>query len=104
MAFHGIAATGRSARQSDWGIEMAVTQRSGKPVKMFAAVVGGGALVALGVVGALSGGSSPATHQDIATGEMTMGGTATANYTETSIETSMAVPADKAKPFGGSGS
>ena len=83
---------------------MAVTQRSGKPVKMFAAVVGGRAMVALGVVGALSGGSSPATHQVIATGEMTMGATATADYTETSIETSMAVPADKAKPFGGSGS
>jgi hypothetical protein len=34
---------------------------------------------------------------------MTMGATATADYSETTIATSMAVPADKAPPFGGSG-
>jgi hypothetical protein len=81
---------------------MAVTQRSGKPVKMFAAVVGGGAMVALGVVGALSGGSSAPAPAVLSVGEMTMGATATVGYSAT-IETSMAVPADKAAPFGGSG-
>jgi hypothetical protein len=67
-------------------------------VKTFAAVVGGGAMVGLGVVGALSGGSSPATHQFVATSQMTLGSTATADYTETSMATSAATPAAKATP------
>jgi hypothetical protein len=100
MASHGVVATGRSERESDWGIEMAVTQRSGKPVKMFAAVVGGGAMVALGVVGALAGGSSAPAPAVLSVGEMTMGATATVGYSAT-METSMAVPADKAPPYGG---
>jgi hypothetical protein len=97
MVSHGVAACGRSEQDSDWGNEMVVTQRSGKTVKTFAAVVGGGALVAIGVVSALTAGSSPGAHQ-VATGVMTMGSTATADYTETSVQTSMALPADKATP------
>ena len=82
---------------------MAVIRRPGKRVKTFAALVGGGAMVAMGVVTALTGGgSSGAPARVMSVGEMTMGDTATVGYSAT-IETSMAVPADKAKPFGGSG-
>ena len=101
MESHGVAASGRSARESDWGTEMVVTQRSGKSVKTLAAVVGGGAMVALGIVGALSGGSSAQAPAVLSVGEMTMGATATADYSETTIATSLAVPADKAPPYGG---
>jgi hypothetical protein len=98
MVSHGVAACGRSEQDTDWGNEMVVTQRSGKTVKTFAGVVGGGALVAMGVVSALTAGSSPGAHQSIAVGEMTMGDTVTADYTETSVQTSVALPADKATP------
>ena len=98
MESHGVTVSGRSERDSDWGIEMVVTRRSGKKAKAFAAVVGGGAMVALGIVGALSGGSSPAPHQVVAVGVMTMGATATADYTETQVATSLAAPGDKATP------
>ena len=80
---------------------MVVTQRSGKSVKTLAAVVGGGAMVVLGIVGALSGGSSAPAPAVLSVGEMTMGATATADYSETTIATSLAVPADKAPPYGG---
>ena len=56
---------------------MVVTRRSGKSVKTFAAVVGGGAMVALGIVGALSGGSSAQAPAVLSVGELTMGATAT---------------------------
>jgi hypothetical protein len=79
---------------------MLVTRRSGKSVKMFAAVVGGGAMVALGAAGVLT--SSSETPVNLSVGEMTMGATDTVAYSAT-METSMAVPADKAPPFGGSG-
>jgi hypothetical protein len=79
---------------------MVVTRRSGKSVKTLAAVVGGGAMVVLGIVGALSGGSSAPAPAVLSVGEMTMGATATAAYSAT-IETSMAVPTDKAPPYGG---
>jgi hypothetical protein len=70
---------------------------------MFAAVVGGGAMVALGAAGVLTGGSSSSeTPVNLSVGEMTMGATDTVAYSAT-METSMAVPADKAPPFGGSG-
>ncbi len=82
---------------------MAGYRRLNMKVKTVAAVVGGGAMVALGVVGAASAGSGPAAPSVLSVGEMTMGNTATADYTETSVQTSVAVPADKAKPFGGSG-
>jgi hypothetical protein len=77
---------------------MVVTQRSGKSVKTLAAVVGGGAMVALGIVGALSGGSSAQAPAVLSVGVMTMGATATADYTETSMATSLAAPGDKATP------
>ena len=98
MDSHGVAASGRSERESDWGIEMVVTRRSGKSVKTFAAVVGGGAMVALGIVGALSAGSSAPAPAVLSVGELTMGATATADYTETSVQTSVALPGDKATP------
>ena len=98
MESHGVTASGRSARESDWGIEMVVTRRSGKSVKTLAAVVGGGAMVVLGIVGALSGGSSAPAPAVLSVGEMTMGATATADYTETSMATSLAAPGDKATP------
>ena len=98
MESHGVTASGRSERGSDWGIEMVVTRRSGKSVKTLAAVVGGGAMVALGIVGALSGGSSAQAPTVLSVGVMTMGATATADYTETSMATSMAAPVDKATP------
>ena len=70
---------------------------------MLAAVVGGSAVVALGTISAFTGGgSSGAPAVVMSVGEMTMGDTATVGYSAT-IETSVAVPTDKAKPFGGSG-
>jgi hypothetical protein len=88
----------RSEQDSDWGIEMVVTQRSGKTVKRLAAVVGGGALVAIGVMSAIIGGGGSAAHVTLSVGVMTMGATQTADYAKTSIETTMAVPAAKATP------
>ena len=82
---------------------MAGHRRLNTKAKMIAAVVGGGAMMALGVAGAISGGSGPAAPAVVSAPKMTMGDTATADYTETSVQTSMAVPADKAKPYGGSG-
>ena len=71
-------------------------------VKTVAAVIGGGAMVALGAFGVFSGGSAPTAHMVVSAPEMSLGSTATAAYSATE-ETSMAVPTDKAKPFGGSG-
>ncbi len=82
---------------------MAVNGRRGKRVKALAAVVGGSAMVALGAVSAFTGGgSSGAPAVVMSVGQMTMGDTATVAYSATE-ETSVAVPVDKAKPFGGSG-
>ena len=81
---------------------MAGIRRFDTKVKTAAAVVGGGAMVALGIVGAISAGSGPANPSVMSAGEMTMGSTATAGYSATLV-TSVAVPTDKAKPFGGSG-
>ena len=77
---------------------MVVIRRSRKKATTFAAVIGGCAMVALGVVGALSGGSSAPAPAVLSVGEMTMGATATADYTETSVQTSVALPGDKATP------
>ena len=92
----------RSGLVSDWGSEMAVIRRPGKRVKTFAAVLGGGAMVALGAVSAFTGGGSSGAPAMVSATQMTMGDTATVNYSATE-ETSMAVPTDKAPPFGGSG-
>jgi hypothetical protein len=98
MISHGAVTCGRIERESDWGFEMVVTQRSGKSLRRLAAVVGGGAMVALGVVGALTAGGGSATHVNLSVSEMTMGATQTADYTETSVQTSVAAPGDKATP------
>jgi hypothetical protein len=66
-------------------------------VKKLAAVIGGGAMVALGVVGAFTGGGQAAAPSVVSAPEMSMADTATAAYSATE-ETSMAVPADKASP------
>jgi hypothetical protein len=65
--------------------------------KALAAIVGAGALVTLGTVGALSVGSSTEAPVVMSVGEMTMGDTETAAYSATEA-TSMAVPAEKASP------
>ncbi|RDH76780.1 hypothetical protein DVS77_18160 [Mycolicibacterium moriokaense] len=64
---------------------------------MLAAVVGGGAVLTMGVLAASSGESRPAAPVVLSVGEMTMGATATAAYSATEA-TSEAVPADKATP------
>lgn len=69
---------------------MAVTR-----VKTFAAVVGGGAMVALGVIGGAMAGNGPSAPATVSAPEMSLGDTATAAYSATE-ETSMAVPTDKA--------
>jgi hypothetical protein len=76
---------------------MVVNQRHGIKFKTLAAVVGGAALITLGTVGALTGGSSSGAPAVMSAGEMTVGDTATAAYSATE-ETSMAVPGDKAAP------
>ncbi len=68
---------------------------AGNRVKTLAAVIGGGAMVALGVVGVFTGSSGPSGPAVVSAPEMSMGSTATAGYSATE-ETSMAVPTDKA--------
>jgi hypothetical protein len=70
--------------------------------KTFAAVIGGGAMVALGVAGMLTGSSGHGAPAVVSASQMTMGATATVAYSATA-ETTVAVPVDKAKPYGGSG-
>ena len=77
-------------------------------VKMFAAVMGGSAVVAMGALsvalhdeqasGASGGVATGATFIE---GSMTMGQTATTTTPPAAPATSAAVPPDKAKPFGG---
>jgi hypothetical protein len=76
--------------------QMAVIRRSRK-AKIVAAVAGSGAVLTLGVLGAVSGGSHPAAPKVLSVSEMTMGNTATVQYSETE-QTSVAVPGDKASP------
>ena len=78
-------------------------------VKVFAAVMGGSAVVAMGALsvalheeqasGASGGAATGATF--IQGGSMTMGQTATPTTPPASLATSVAVPPVKAKPFGG---
>ena len=68
-------------------------------IKTLAAVLGGSAMIGLGAAGVLIGGGvGSAAPVMLSVGEMTMGDTATADYTETSVPTSVAVPGDKASP------
>ena len=78
-------------------------------VKVFAAVIGGSAVVAMGALsvalheeqasGASGGVATGATF--IQGGGMTLGQTATTTTPPAALETSVAVPPVKAKPFGG---
>jgi hypothetical protein len=78
---------------------MARNRRLNLKAKTVAAVAGGGAMIALGVVGGISAGSGPAAGPSVlSVGEMTLGNTQTADYTETSVQTSVALPADTATP------
>src|SRR3954454_1590694 len=61
---------------------------------------GGGAVVTLAAVGTLTGGGGAAAPSVVSAPQMTIGATATVAYSATE-ETSLAVPADKAKPYGG---
>ena len=77
-------------------------------VKVFAAVIGGSAVVAMGALSvALDEEQAPGASGGVATGatfiqgSMTMGQTATTTTPPAAPETSVAVPPVKAKPFGG---
>jgi hypothetical protein len=79
-------------------------------VKVFAAVVGGAAVVAMGALSvALDAEQAPGASGGVATGatfiqgSMTMGQTATTTTPPAAPETSVAAPAVKAPPYGGGG-
>jgi hypothetical protein len=79
-------------------------------VKVFAAVIGGSAVVAMGALSvALDEEQAPGASGGVATGatfiqgSMTMGQTATTTTPPTAPETSVAAPAVKAPPYGGGG-
>jgi hypothetical protein len=79
-------------------------------VKVFAAVIGGGAVVAMGALSvALDEEQAPGASGGVATGatfiqgSMTMGQTATTTTPPAAPETSVAAPAVKAPPYGGGG-
>jgi hypothetical protein len=101
MAVHN-GTDNRNVNTQRWDGEMAGSRRLGNRIKMIAALVGGGAMVALAAVGALTGGGGTTATAVVSAPQMTMGATATVAYSATE-ETSMAVPTDKAKPYGGSG-
>jgi hypothetical protein len=71
-------------------------------VKMLAAVIGGSAVVAAGALTMAI--SEQATPASITSSGMTVGATSTQETPPASPETTIAVPAVKAQPFGGSGS
>ena len=77
-------------------------------VKVFAALIGGSAVVAMGALSvalheeqASSASGGVATGATFIQGSMTMGQTATTTTPPAVPETSVAVPPVKAKPFGG---
>jgi hypothetical protein len=72
-------------------------------VKMLAAVIGGSAVVAMGAL-TIAINQEHTTPATVTSSGMTMGATTTQKTPPTAPETTMAVPAVKAKPFGGSGS
>lgn len=72
-------------------------------VRMLAAVVGGSAVVAAGAL-TLAIGQEPAAPAVVTSSGMTVGATSTQETPASTPTTSVAVPAVKAKPFGGSGS
>jgi hypothetical protein len=72
-------------------------------VKMLAAVIGGSAVVAMGAL-TMAINQEHATPATVATSVMSVGATTTQETPPAVPETTIAVPAVKAKPFGGSGS
>jgi alcohol dehydrogenase YqhD (iron-dependent ADH family) len=78
-----------------------VTRRTN--VKLMAAVIGGSAVVAMGALtmAVTEEHAAPAT---ITSSGMTVGATSTLETPPAEPETTIAVPAVKAQPFGGSGS
>jgi hypothetical protein len=79
-------------------------------VKVFAAVIGGSAVVAMGALSAaLHEEQAPGASGGVATGatfiqgSMTVGQTATTTTPPAAPETSVAVPPVKAPPYGGGG-
>jgi hypothetical protein len=72
-------------------------------VKMLAAVIGGSAVVAAGAL-TMAISQEQAAPATITSSGMSMGATSTQETPPTSPETTLAVPAVKATPFGGAGS
>jgi hypothetical protein len=72
-------------------------------VKKLAAVIGGSAVVAMGAV-TMAISQEHATYATVTSSGMTVGATTTQATPPTAPETTIAVPAVKATPFGGAGS
>jgi len=72
-------------------------------VKMLAAVIGGSAVVAMGAL-TMAINQEQAMPGTVTSSSMTMGVTSTQETPPATPETTIAVPAVKATPFGGSGS
>jgi hypothetical protein len=72
-------------------------------VKMLAAVIGGSAVVAMGTL-TMAISQEQATPATVTSSGMTVGATSTQETPPTAPETTIAVPAVKATPFGGAGS
>ena len=80
---------------------MSTTRRTN--VKMLAAVIGGSAVVAMGAL-TMAISQEQAGPATVTSSGMTVGATSTQETPPTAPETTMAVPAVKATPFGGAGS
>jgi hypothetical protein len=72
-------------------------------VKMLAAVIGGSAVVAVGAL-TMAISQEHASPADLTSSGMTVGATTTQETPPGTPETTVAVPAVKATPFGGAGS
>jgi hypothetical protein len=78
---------------------MSRTSERFNPLKMTAALLGGGALIAMGIIGATSGGVGDAPAVVVSDGSMSTGETTTVTFTGT-IAPVVAVPVVKANPYG----
>jgi hypothetical protein len=78
---------------------MARTSERFNRSKMTAAIFGGSALIAMGIIGATSSSVGGATAVVVSDGSMSTGETTTVTFTGT-IAPVVAVPAVKAKPYG----
>jgi hypothetical protein len=72
-------------------------------VKMLAAVIGGSAVLAMGAL-TMAITEQQAAPATLTSSEMTVGATSTQETPPATPETTVAVPAVKATPFGGAGS